>query len=174
MKKSLGTALFSFGLLGLCATAHAAEPYAGANIGFVDYSIDGIGSDASLTALYGRGGVKFADVFAVEGRLGLGVGDDSVGTADVSLNYLAGVYVLAGLPVTEQFFPYAVLGYSKGDMDFDLGLGSFSDSESDISYGVGVDFHLNETFTINGEYMSYLDKDGGEIAGFAIGASMSF
>lgn len=172
MKKILGTAVIASSLVGFYANAQTVEPYAGADVGFLDLG------DASVTSLHLRGGAKFAENFAVEGRVGFGVGDDSVGPADVSLKHLYGIYFKAGLPVTEQFFPYAVLGYTKakGESEWTVAGVDLSDSgsESDLSYGAGVDFQLNEAFTINAEYMNYVDKDGVELDGFTIGATLSF
>jgi opacity protein-like surface antigen len=81
-----------------------------------------------------------------------------------------GAYIRGGIPVSESFFPYVVLGYTRGEVTASVdGFGSFSESENDTSFGLGVDFDISQNVIINAEYMNYLDKDGTEIDGFSIG-----
>jgi outer membrane immunogenic protein len=161
--------------------ASAADPYVGGNFALVDYSVEGV-SDASLNALYGRLGTYFGENFSGELRLGTGIADDSVNAegveADVKLKEFYGVYLRGGIPLGEIFYPYAVIGYSSGKVEVDgtvLGIGfSESDSESDASFGAGVDFSFNESLKLNLEYMSYFDKDGAELTSFAAGIAWLF
>ncbi|MEX1033632.1 MAG: porin family protein [Cellvibrionaceae bacterium] len=167
----------SFKLLGVLAgmifsvASFAQDMYAGGNLASLDFSVDGTSQEASLTAVYGRLGTSFTDNISGEIRLGLGVGDDTIFGVDVELENMFGAYVRAGLPVTEVIYPYAVIGYTRGEVDVS---GFSSESESDVSFGVGVDFGLGGGMAINLEYMNYLDKDGAEVDGFAIGFAKSF
>ncbi len=158
----------------LCATAQAEGGYFGGNFSLLDYSEQGVSDDASLTAIYGRLGTNFNDNFSGELRVGLGIGDDSVEfddlNADVELDNMYGAYVRGGVPVSESFFPYIVFGYTRGEVTASVsGFGSVSESESDISFGLGSDINISQNLSFNLEYMNYLDKDGGEISGFSIG-----
>jgi opacity protein-like surface antigen len=117
--------------------------------------------------------------FSGEIRVGVGVGDDSVdvlGTeVDVELDKMFGVYLRGGIPVSEVVCPYAIIGYTNGEVTASAaGFGSASESESDVSFGVGVDFAVNKEITINAEYINYFDKDGAEIGGFALGIVTKF
>lgn len=154
-----------------------AESYYGGNFALIDYSEEGA-SDASLNAVYGRFGTFFGDNFSGELRLGLGVGDDSVNyggiDVDVELKNFFGAYLRGGVPVGESFYPYAVIGYSKGKLKASAFGESESVSESDLSFGVGSDFSVTESVKINLEYMNYIDKDGGELSGFSVGIAKSF
>jgi outer membrane immunogenic protein len=155
----------------------AAEPYFGGNFALIEYSEEGV-SDASLNAVYGRLGTFFGDNFSGEIRLGLGVGDDTVNfdgfDVDVELKNFFGAYLRGGVPVGESFYPYAVIGYSKGKIEMSAFDESISESESDVSFGVGADFSVAETVKVNLEYMNYIDKDGGELSGFSVGIAKSF
>jgi opacity protein-like surface antigen len=84
------------------------------------------------------------------------------------------VYLRGGFPVNETLYPYAVLGYTRGKIKASYGGDSISSSESDTSFGLGVDIKLNEKAAINLEYLNYIDKDGAVLDGFSIGISSTF
>lgn len=168
------------GLLSLAsATAHSEGAYYGGNLSFLDYSEDIIDDSASLTAIYGRLGTTFNENFSGEFRVGVGVGGDTVDVSGtdvgVELDSMFGAYVRGGIPVSENFFPYVVLGYTRGEVTVSAsGFGSYSESETDTSFGLGADINVNSQFTINVEYMNYFDKDGAEIDGFSVGIASKF
>lgn len=160
------------------ATAAELDFYAGGGVAVLD-------ADAlSYNAVYGRFGAFFNENISAEARLGLGIGDDTAGGIKSELDNYYGVYVRGGLPVTEVFYPYAILGFTKGKVSFSypseeylggtIPGGSGSNSESDLSYGIGADFKITETLKINAEYISYFDKDAAELAGFSVGVAYSF
>lgn len=154
------------------ATAAELDFYAGGGVAVLD-------ADAlSYNAVYGRFGAFFNENISAEARLGLGIGDDSTYSGKSELDNYYGVYVRGGLPVTEVFYPYAILGFTKGKVSYSSEiLGeriSGSNSESDLSYGIGADFKITETLKINAEYISYFDKDAAELAGFSVGVAYSF
>ncbi|HTN32431.1 MAG TPA: porin family protein [Marinobacter sp.] len=168
----LGLACFS------SSVALADQNYVGASFAFVDYSEEGIRDDASLTMIAGRLGAKFNKNLSGEIRVGFGVGDDSVnvlGTdVDVELNTMFGAYVRGGVEVAKSFYPYVVLGYTRGEITLSVPGYSRSDSESDVSFGLGADVDINDKLTFNVEYMNYFDKDGAEIDGFSLGLVTRF
>lgn len=181
MLNKLVQAVAIVGLTGSVVLPAVAENqyYGGLGVAFLEYSEDGVSDDASLNAINGTLGVNFNENFSGEIRAGFGVGDDSVnilGTnVDVELDTFFGAYVRGGIPAAEAFFPYVVLGYTRGEVTASApGFGSSSESESDVSFGLGADVNVSETLTINAEYMNYLDKDGAEVSGFTIGFKTSF
>jgi len=165
-------------LFALCGSVSANENYFGGGLSFIDYSENGIGSDASLTTITARIGSKFNENFSGEFRAGFGIGDDTVSVFDtdvnLDLNNYYGVYLLAGIPVSENFYPYAALGYSRGEVEASAMGFSASESESDVSFGFGADIKVSDKFDINIEYMNYLDKNGAELSGFSLGFTMPF
>lgn len=156
----------------------AGENYWGGGIGIFDYSEEGIDGEASLTALFGRFGTHFNENFSGEIRVGLGIGDDSVnvlGTdVNVELDNMFGGYLRGGVSVSEGFYPYAILGYTRGELTASASGFSNSESESDVSFGIGADFSFGESTKFNLEYINYLDKDGAEVSGFSVGIVRPF
>ncbi|MDY6920203.1 MAG: porin family protein [Pseudomonadota bacterium] len=156
------------------APAQAADPYLGGSALFLDAEDSELDLDASLTAVTGRLGSFFNDNMAGEVRVSLGVDGDTVGSgifkADVDLKSMIGGYLRLGAPVSDSLFPYAVVGFTRTELEVDFeNFGSESDSETDISYGLGVDLSLDRNLRLNVEYMNYYDKDDTEITGFSIG-----
>ncbi|MDX1458946.1 MAG: outer membrane beta-barrel protein [Marinobacter sp.] len=167
--------------------AHAEAPkdvqgYVGANYVFLTYEEDGISEDFDLGALVAKAGAKFNPYLSAEFRAGLGVDDHSESgggfTAELELDYLVGGYAIAGIPNETPIYPYAVLGVTKGKLTASVsGFGesaSVSESESDISFGIGANFAVNDEVNLNAEYMNYLDKDGAEITGVSVGLVVLF
>ncbi|WP_347331734.1 porin family protein [Marinimicrobium locisalis] len=172
------SAIAAIGLFSLASgVANAEGNYFGGNISSLDYTEDWV--DASLTTAYGRLGTHFNENFSGELRVGFGIGEDSAdfggGELDVELDSLYGAYVRGGIPVSENFFPYVVVGYTRVEATLSVsGFGDFSESDTDASYGIGADLNVSQNITLNAEYMNYYDSDGAEISGFAIGIASSF
>jgi outer membrane immunogenic protein len=165
--------LLSVTALMLSGSVVAQTGYVGGGLASVDYSIDGIPTEAQLSAVFGRLGTEFNENFSGELRLGFGIGNDTVSAfgvdGTVELNNLFGAYIRGGIPVSDSFFPYVVVGYTRGEMERDSAiLGSDSPSESDISFGIGADLGVSESLTASIEYMNYLDKDGADVSGFSL------
>lgn len=163
----------------LAGFAHAEGGYYGGNISFLDYSEPEVDISASVTAITGRLGTHFNENVSGELRVGFGVDDDTVSfdglEADLELESLYGVYIRGGIPVTENIYPYAILGYSRGELKATVaGFGSNSESETDTSFGLGVDVDVIQGVTINLEYMNYFDKDGVEVDSLSIGLAKTF
>lgn len=158
------------------------QGYLGLGYAFLTYEEDGIAKDFDLGALGVKSGAKLTPYFAIELRAGFGVDDESVRINDVSakleLDYFVGGYLLAGLPNETPFFPYVVVGMTRGELTATAsgpgGYASISESESDFSYGAGADFSVTEQFLVNAEYMNYIDKDGVEVTGPSIGVTFLF
>jgi opacity protein-like surface antigen len=50
----------------------------------------------------------------------------------------------------------------------------YSGNESSFSYGMGFSYALNPKTSLNVDYMSYLDKNDGEVNGFTFGVGYKF
>lgn len=155
-------------------TVLAADPYVGGGVVFTEVSSDAFSPDPSLTGITGRLGSGINENISGEVRLTLGVDDDTVGAgflkSDVELNSMIGAYLRAGVPMGPSFYPYAVLGFTRTELEFSNPLyDSQSGSETDVSYGLGVDLSLDRKMSLNVEYMNYFDKDDQKISGFSIG-----
>ena len=84
-----------------------------------------------------------------------------------------GAYLRGGFKA-DAFYPYVVLGYTQVKVTASVPGYSISQSDSDLSFGLGTDIDLNESLTLNFEYMSYFDTDGVEISGFSLGVTSRF
>lgn len=171
-KTSILSTLLAASVASASISASAAELYAGGSFAVLD------SDEVTLNAVYGRFGAFFNDNISAEARLGFGVGDDTVNYDGVDvkaeLDNVYGAYLRGGIPAGEIFYPYAILGYTKGKLTASAYGVSASDSESDLSFGVGADFNVTEALKINAEYMSYMDKDEAELTGFSVGVAFSF
>ena len=118
-----------------------------------------------------------------------GTGNAS-GGGTLELDHFFGAYLRAGAPIGESFFPYALLGYTRADISASVSLSvtpqggqtsaasvNVSGSDTDISFGLGADYKFNDRFSLNAEWINYVDKsDGelGELSGFSVGALFNF
>lgn len=156
--------------------AQAQEMYVGGNYAMLEYSEDGISDEASPDAIYGRFGVFFNENISLEGRLGLGVGEDEITAfsipVDVSVETFYSIIGRAGFEAGDVFYPYVAIGYTRGEVEAEAAGFSVSESESDVSLGVGADFRVSDAVSVNLEYMNYYDKDGAELSGFALGVAI--
>lgn len=167
-KTSILSSVLAASIASTSFSASAAELYAGGNFAVLD------ADEVTLNAIYGRFGALFNENLSAEARVGFGVGDDTWGDAKVELDNFYGAYVRGGIPVGEIFYPYAILGYTKGKISVSGDGGSASFSDSDLSFGVGADFKVSDLLKINAEYLSYVDSDDVELTGFSVGVSFSF
>ena len=174
-------------VLGLAAPASAETGlYGGVQYTFFDANEEGVDDDALLDALGARLGMQASEFLAVELRLGTGLGTDDVdiGTmgfrVERELDYYAGVYARGSVPLNERVSAYAIVGYTHAEFSADL-LGAnlsfdidLADSESDISYGVGIDVDASEAITLNFEAMRYMDAGDLKIDGASFGMTFAF
>lgn len=178
--------LSAFALMAFTTTAAAQETveegYWGVNYSFLTYEEDGISEDFDLGALVGKVGGKFNPYVAGELRAGLGISDDSISVGgdslEVELDHLIGAYAVVGAPNDSPVYPYAVVGMTQGQVSatatIDGVTASDSESDSDLSFGVGANMAISDGFQLNAEYMQYLDKDGVEVTGMSIGGQFTF
>jgi OOP family OmpA-OmpF porin len=163
-------------MLGLLAGASAyAEQapgfYAGAGIGQATVKVDDVDFDANDTAFKVFGGYNFNQYFAAElayfdgGAPGetydLGFGDTGRVEAEFTGLNLSAV---GRLPVGDNFALFAKAGYASYDVKVSAHADGFSDSASDsdndLSYGVGAGFSFGQ-FDLRGEY-EMVDVSGGD------------
>jgi hypothetical protein len=156
MKKITGI----FFALIMCSVAHA-ESYIGINLTSVEIEADGV-DGPSPQMIMGKIGSSISPKIAGEYRVGFGDGSDEFNGVDFKINHMFGAYmkIHSSEGATK---PYFILGITKGKLT--LSESSESDSEDDISYGLGVDFSNG----LNLEYMQYMDKDGVELNGLSVG-----
>lgn len=128
--------------------------------------------DFDLSSLGIRGGYYFNKNFSLEGRLGIGVGDDTqnipgFGDLTLEMDTMLGVYAVGRIPVSEKFQFYGLVGLTMADTTFSSpGFADDSESETGLSFGVGVEFDMTKSLSLGLEYVSYfrgaeIDNSGG-------------
>lgn len=180
-------AIFGVCCLMAAGAVHAAEPqpYFGAQYAMAEYDETGFPA-FDVDALVLRGGTRLTENFSVEGRFGLGVGDESKsidtafgpGTGSVEVDHFYGVYAVGHLPLSNSFKLYGVAGYTQGEVTATVtldagGTGSFTADDSGFSYGFGGSVKAGQG-SVDVEYMSYLDESGYDITALSVGYTMSF
>ena len=148
----------------LTIVASADNRYWGFDYSMVDIDVEQAGSFDTGT-VQGVLGIYVNDLvgtsfpIAVEGRAGLGITDDSSDGVTVETDHYIGLYVRGELIVSERFVPYGILGWTRIEATA-KGFGeSVSESDSDISFGVGARYQYNQHIAFNLEYLSQMVDD---------------
>ena len=170
----------SLALAGLATPALALEQgdtYIGGGFGMVSYDVEGF-EEAKPTALVGRLGYGILDNIAIEGRLGFGFTDDEINIngveVDANIDQLAGVYGVGYIPLADQFSLYGLLGFSYGEGSVDIAGLSFSDDDTDFSYGIGAQLDLTDNVSGYAEWVQYFDESDYEVSAITLGANYHF
>ena len=161
--------------------------YAGIQYGRTDFSFESIPQEISPTALLGRVGSNFNQYVSIEGRLGLGLSDDTVTITEgavtspvsIDLDMLIGLYGVGRLPLGKSSSLYALAGVTQVDATASgpvtgSGPGSLRDDQSDFSHGIGADIGILYNLWVNAEYVQYLDKSDIELSAIAVGMKFGF
>jgi opacity protein-like surface antigen len=166
----------------IAGPAVASDPgfYWGINYTQVDYKESGFPT-VSPSAVVFKLGKEFSSIIAMEGRFGTGLSDDSMNISGVDLaldiDNVYGVYLKGMLP-NKPLTPYGLIGVTKGKLTFTASVPGFSYSESHsdsgLSYGVGIDFHIGQNAAINLEYAQLLKGTGFKINGMSAGVMFRF
>jgi outer membrane immunogenic protein len=155
---------------------NAGSRYGGIQYAITTYSEDGVSEEPKPTALIGLVGANITDRFAVEGRLGFGLQDDtvSVSGADVStdIDSLIGVYGIGHINLGGGSSVYGLLGVSRAELTFSYPdnpvLESKSDNKTGLSFGIGADIPVSNYVALNIEFVQYL-MSGFDLSAFSFG-----
>lgn len=170
----------SIGLVALFSTVALAnsDRYIGSNYSILDYENT---YDISFTAVGLVAGTKTSihENLSAELRLAGGMfGSQVISENDdinVDLKYYYGAYLKYDISAKDDFSPYAVIGYTRSKV-----VSSDDQTDNDavrvsgISYGVGVDYALNDSSLINFEYINYIDSGDVSIDSISLGIKELF
>lgn len=174
--KSLLLAAASAGAF-FCTNVAMAQTYFGANYVMASYKETGFPT-FKPTVLALRIGNQVNRNFAYEGRAGFGIGDDSktvLGVpVSVDIDHFFGIYGRGILPVSDMFSVYALLGFTSGKATFSVPGLSISDSDSDISFGVGADWMVSKDASLNVEWAQLFEGTDYKVQSLAIGVTLKF
>lgn len=150
--------------------------YAGVNLVNVEYKESGFQSVHPL-ALSFRFGKEFTRNFAIEGRLGTGVSDDTIRISGVDVavevDNFYGVYARGIIPLNRVSL-YGLVGYTHGEIKASAGGVAASADDGDFSYGVGADIAVWKGGAINVEYGRLFSGTGYEVNALSAGVRFNF
>lgn len=172
MKKKCVLGVFA---MALASSAMAEGMYAGIGYNSLDLtSSSAPGFVANVDMLSGVLGYRLNSHWAVEGRLGVGVNDDSFNASRLELDSYLGANVLGQLPLNRAWSLYGTLGYGFAEFSGRnaAGLG-FNDDGGSVNYGLGVQFSTGP-YSVRAGYENLYSKGGSEADGLAITATYRF
>lgn len=164
----LAAALTAFSL---STPAYAEGWYAGAGVGQAEY--EGLSDKPTSMKLFlgysfnPNAAVEFAYVDSGEATEDTFLGDFKASADGVEVS------VVGLLPVNSAVSFLGRLGLFNWDAEFELGGASASDSGTDLTYGLGVQFDISKAVALRGEYQVY-DVDGDDIDNIGISALFRF
>ncbi len=151
--------------------------YFGINISGLNYSEDDF--DVNETGLGLRLGHEFGNYFAVEGHAVAGIEDDSSQGVDISIDYLAGVYLRGNIFLWDpRARLYGLVGVTTGKVTAKAFGLSDTTTDTELGYGLGFEFYGDSRNAVNLEFMRYMDgEDSGvdyEVDAFSLGYTHRF
>lgn len=158
MKKITMMAAVAAAALMAMPVAASAQWYAGA--AYTNFDVEG----EDLDAVTGRLGYRVNPNFAIEGEGTTGLDGD-----DTNLNYNAGIYGMAILPVMSNLDLHARLGYQTTEVDTILG----DVSDDGMGYGVGATWRVTDGFGVRADY-TRMENDDAEADAISIGGAFNF
>jgi len=185
MKKIISTAALSVLLAGTHVTTVVADESLYAGINYEIWSWDDEGAKPKPAYLTGKIGKKFTENFALEGKLGVGLSDDSDSTTydafgstyevDLTIDpkLYAGVFGVFSNNINDNFEIYAKAGLNYVSFDAEVKIEGFSvkesATESKVAIGAGTNFFFNEKSGINLEVLAPSVADLGDITTISFG-----
>jgi opacity protein-like surface antigen len=107
-----------------------------------------------------RVGYEIGDYLGVEGQLGSGLHDDNINGVSIGVDYLASIYLRGSIFLWDpQARLYGLVGVTRGKVTAKaFGLSS-SLTDTEMSYGIGVELYGNSRNAFSLEFMRYLDGE---------------
>ena len=160
------------------ATANAQHGfYAGANVSFLDFAVDGSPSASPSTASF-RLGRRF-EFLATEIRLGGGLSNSQTsafGTpVDVKVDQILSLLLKGMIPITREHSPYVIVGRTDAQVTTRIAGFSFVDSfTNEFSYGIGLDWAISRNVSINAEWARLLQGSNYRVDALTLGVDFKF
>jgi OOP family OmpA-OmpF porin len=117
------------------------------------------GTDTAYSAVL-KAGYDFNQYVGIEARGTYGISDgDQLGH-----DYSYGLYLKPQYPINEKVNLYGLLGYAQTKISFDNqvafnGNTNNYTTQSDFSFGAGVDYKINSDWSVYADAVRYIDKE---------------
>ena len=170
-------------MLGTAAQAQQKSPFYGeAGYTFLKFD-DGLGGNSRPGAIRLLGGYDFHPNFAVEGLAAWGVSkDDTTVTSggrtariEYDLSHIYGIYIKPKYNYQNwEFFGRAGLAHTKIKAEVPAAVATRDFSDTDFSYGVGVNFQFNPKWYAGLDYMVYSDEGSNRVRGINLAVGYRF
>ncbi len=136
---------------------------------------DDLGSSKNLRGILGY---ELHPNLAVEGLLSVGVSDGHATIQgireDTRVDHVMGLYLKPKLAVTPGLEVFGRVGYARAKTTNSLLGMSESVSSSDMSYGVGLAYRINDRLSAVVDYTLYSNKDNTKLQGLSAGLRWGF
>lgn len=173
MKRIAIAAAAALVMLGTSAQAQQRSPlYGEIGYSFLEFDFDD-GSSVHPQALRGIIGYEFHPNIAVEGMVMFGTKGDSDEFGDIKLRNAFGIYAKPKMDFG-NIEAFGRLGWARTKVRFSDAFGSESESDTDFSYGLGVNYRFNPKMSAGIDWMRYFSKDGGKIQGWTVNFGYRF
>ncbi len=132
--------------------------YVGAGLGGSSVTSHLFGADGTFSGVF-RLGYDYNDYIGIEARGSYGLcSQDQLGH-----DYSYGLYLKPQYPISEAWNAYGLLGYAQTKISFEDQVafnGNTNDSttQSDFSFGAGVDYQLNNNWSLFADAVQYIDE----------------
>ena len=163
-------------MLALGSVAYADDDrgwYAGSGAGLYYIDIDGSDFDESAGTLRVYGGWKMNDWLSFEAgysRFFEASGSFAPGGLDADIDGSSlDLAVRPTWPLNDKFALFGVAGWSRFDIDTSFG----SETETELMYGVGGMFHLNDSWSLRGEWVT-VDVSDADFSMLSLSATYNF
>ena len=179
------SAILMFGTAAQAQQAMQKSPFYG-ELGYTFLKFDdGLGGNSRPGAVRLLAGYDFHPFFGVEGLAAWGVSkDDTTVVAggvpvrvEYDLSHIYGIYLKPKYNYQNWEF-FARLGWADTKIKATASSGAFSanasGSDSDFSYGLGVNYQINPKWYGGLDYMMYNDKGGARVRGINLAVGYRF
>lgn len=166
----------------LCSSitfAASGDSYFGGGYHIGKYDESGL-SSASPTALKLEYGRYVTDSIAIEGHVAFGLGEDTISfqgfDIDIEMKQAISIFVKGDLNLSENVNLYGLVGLTKGKLKATIPAfnESFTENDSGLSYGVGIESETASGLIFSAEYIMYLSEDDYDYSGFNLGIAKKF
>lgn len=177
MNKSVLTGVLALGLSTGALAELPGPSYAGIDYTYSTYEQDTL-DESNPSAIGIRIGRQLMPIFAIEGRIGTGISDDTIDVggiaSDLEIDSVLSALLRGELPLTEITSLYVLAGFSRAELSASTAGIGLQDAESGFSWGGGVGFSAPRGTAVTLEYLRFLDEDDFEFSGLNLGVHVGF